>query len=108
MARSDARSRGVWPRAAAHLCRQALEQCLREYWSKRAPKLAGVSMKAQLACLPEYFADAELAGRVRVVWGRLSDACHHHVYELAPTAAELRRWIEVVGEFGVAMRRTDP
>jgi hypothetical protein len=26
--RSDLRSKGVWPRAAAHLCRQALEETL--------------------------------------------------------------------------------
>lgn len=27
-----------------------------------------------------------------LLWARLSDATHPHPYELAPTAAELRRW----------------
>ena len=99
MTRSDARAQGVWPRAAAHLTRQALEESLRRFWADRAPKLADVSMKAQLACLPEYFADTDLAGRLRVTWGRLSEACHHHAYELAPTVGELGRWIEVVSAF---------
>ena len=38
--------------------------------------------------------------RLHETWGALSRACHHHPYELAPTAAELARWIEVVEEFG--------
>jgi hypothetical protein len=32
------------------------------------------------------------ARRAFLIWSRLSDATHPHPYELAPTAAELRRW----------------
>ncbi|MEH0824718.1 hypothetical protein V6U84_31680, partial [Micromonospora sp. CPCC 205714] len=34
---------------------------------------------------------AEVARRVTFAWTTLSAAAHHHCYELAPTAAELRR-----------------
>jgi hypothetical protein len=30
------------------------------------------------------------------VYAALSEACHYHAYELAPTAAELTRWITAV------------
>ncbi len=33
------------------------------------------------------------------VWGALSRACHHHSYELAPTAGELEGWITWVAQF---------
>jgi len=105
LTRSGERAQGVWPRAAAHLTRQALEEALQLYWEERAPSLAGLSMKAQLACLPTYFGDAELAGRLRVSWARLSGACHHHAYELAPSAGELGGWIEVVAEFWRQVKR---
>jgi hypothetical protein len=38
----------------------------------------------------------ELAGSVAFTWGALSNACHHHVYELAPTAQELSLWADTV------------
>ncbi len=55
-----------------------------------------VSMRAQLACLSTYMDDDELAGRVGYTWGALSNACHHHVYEIAPVTTELTGWAEVV------------
>ncbi len=86
---------GVWPRAAALLGRQALEQFLADLWRQRAPGTEQASMRAQLACLSSYL-DEETAGRVAYAWGALSDACHQHPYELAPTASELRRWLQAV------------
>jgi hypothetical protein len=29
-------------------------------------------------------------------WAALSHACHHHPYELSPTAEELERWMDTV------------
>jgi 3',5'-cyclic AMP phosphodiesterase CpdA len=37
--------------------------------------------------------DAVLVADVRAAWASLSRACHHHHYELGPTAAELERWM---------------
>jgi hypothetical protein len=50
-------------------------------------------MRAQLLLLPlPQFAGPEAALLAREAWLGLSRAAHHHAYELAPTAAELRRW----------------
>lgn len=97
LSRPDARAKGIWPRAAAHLCRQALEAVVREFWKKRLPGLETTSMRAQLACLPVYLND-ELAGRVAYAWSAMSNACHHHVYELAPTTAQLQAWFAITSE----------
>ena len=105
--RPEAGTAGVWPRAAALLGRQALELLLAELWQRRAPGTEEASMRAQLICLPRYL-DAALAGRVAYAWGALSDACHQHAYELAPTAPELRRWLHVVEELGDAGAGDEP
>lgn len=87
---------GLWPRAAALLARQALEEALDDLWSKRAPGLERANGRAQLLCLPEYLGDPKLAWEIVFTWSALSNACHHHAYELAPTAAELERRIDAV------------
>ena len=89
----DASTAGVWPRAAALVTRQALEATLAELWAARAPGLERASMRAQLVCLPRYVEPA-LAGRVSFTWSMLSAACHHHAYELSPTAGELSAWLD--------------
>ncbi len=95
---------GVWPRAAAYLGRQAFEMLLDELWGQRAPGTERVSLRAQMICLPFYLED-ELAGRLAWTWQTLSNACHQHPYELAPTAAELRQWLEVVAELAARIHR---
>ncbi|GEM_PF-466037 len=88
---------GGWPRAVALLTRQALETALDEFW-KSSPSTAGLcgcARKTQLICLPAYL-DPRLAREAGYVWAALSSACHHHPYDLAPTAAELSGWIDAV------------
>jgi hypothetical protein len=58
--------------------------------------MRGCNMAAQLVSLPFYLGDRDLARRVRDCWYSLSNACHAHPYELAPTVAELEGWLEVV------------
>jgi hypothetical protein len=55
-------------------------------------------MRTQLICLRSYLGDAPLASRAGHAWSALRRACHHHPYELAPTAAELSSWFAVVAE----------
>jgi hypothetical protein len=88
--RSDAKTAGLWPRAAALLARQALGQGIDQYWRARELRLDESSTHAQLTCLSEYRPDRTLASEVGHVWHVLSRACHHHPYELAPTTGELR------------------
>jgi hypothetical protein len=96
--RADAKTAGLWPRAAALLARQAMEQGLDDYWRERGLALDEFGTRPQLICLREYLGDDALAGRAHHTWAALSEACHHHPYELAPGHAELTAWIDTVGE----------
>ncbi|HLH71622.1 MAG TPA: hypothetical protein VKY90_22005 [Candidatus Dormibacteraeota bacterium] len=87
---------GLWPRAAALLARQALEEGLYRLWRRHEPDLEGVSnMRCQLVCL-SLLRSQTLGDRVHQTWLALSHACHYHPYELAPTADELEGWMETV------------
>jgi len=96
--RPDAKTAGLWPRAAALLARQALEQSLDERWRAKGLALDQLSTQAQLICLASYL-DDPIATSLRQTWGALSSACHHHPYELAPTVEELRHLIAVTRSF---------
>lgn len=94
---------GLWPRGVALLTRQALESAMDELWLRRAPEIAHASARAQLLCLRSYIRQDDLTERVTYVWGALSRACHHHAYELPPTAPELEAWIGTVEQFADAV-----
>jgi len=96
LARASPETAGLWPRAAALLGRQALETSLDGYWASRRIALESCPTLQQLICLREYLEDEELAGRVHHAWNALSRACHHHPYDLPPSAAELAGWLETV------------
>jgi len=100
---------GGWPRMVALLTRQALENALSEFWAA-SPGTSGLgdcSRKSQLACLPFYL-DGRAAREAAYIWAALSDACHYHAYELAPTAAELAGWITAVDGLIQSMRQKAP
>lgn len=82
---------GVWPRACTWLIRLALEHAVDDFWAARRPEVAAASRRAQLLTLTRTV-DADLGRRGTELWHVLSRAAHHHAYELAPTAAELREW----------------
>jgi hypothetical protein len=79
----------VWPRAAALLARQALEETLTRFWLGAAPGVERLPMRAQLSCLRAYHVPPQLAADVTFTWHALSRATHHHPYELDPTREEL-------------------
>jgi hypothetical protein len=93
---TDPSTSGLWPRAAALLGRQALEDALAWVWLVHAAGVEACSMRAQLLCLPAYLDDPDLAEEAAHVYGRLSWACHHQPYDLAPTAEELTAWLREV------------
>jgi hypothetical protein len=81
------------PRACALLIRLALEMTLDRFWAGALPSAVGCGMRAQLLLLPLYMtATPEAVPLAREAWLGLAGAAHHHAYELAPTAAELRNW----------------
>lgn len=98
LTRASSSTAGLWPRAAALLTRQALEVAMKTYWSATAPGVETCSTRAQLLCLGRYLGDEPLAHRAHAVWAALSNACHHHAYELAPTREELDGWRDVVAQ----------
>jgi hypothetical protein len=75
------------------LVRLALERALDELWQAREPDLAGCSTRAQLLALAR-FLDEDIARRVALLWCTLSRAGQHHAYEVAPTAREIRGWLD--------------
>ena len=98
LGRAEPATAGLWPRASAILGLDALEGSLQRLWTHRGLDLQGCTMRTQLICLRRYLDDGVLAARAGHAWSALSSACHHHPYELAPTAAELGSWLPVVGE----------
>ncbi len=96
---------GRWSRTAAVLGRQAIEAALRDYWNLRQPGLEGCSGRAQLLCLVAYLRDQELARATAGAWSDLSRACHHHPYELSPTAGELHGWLDTARAFAAEVER---
>jgi hypothetical protein len=107
--RTDAETSGLWPRAAALLARQALEQGLDDYWRAKGLSLGDCGTYQQLICLADYLGDASLVGHAHYAWAALSEACHHHPYELAPGQGELGAWIDslsqLLPELGQAIYR---
>ena len=53
-------------------------------------------MRSQLTCLEVACQDDDTAAAAEHAWARLSGACHHHAFELAPTATEAQRLIDAV------------
>ena len=96
--RASADTRGLWPRAAVLLQRQALEVALKTYWSAKARGVEECSTRAQFLCLGNYLRDESIARRAHQVWAALSRAAHFHPYELPPTREELLRWHDSVLE----------
>ena len=83
----------LWPRAAALLARQALEDALERYWWRSAPGVERLNMRAQLNCLRAY-ASPPLASEFSYVWHALSRVTHHRPYALDPTRDELSSLID--------------
>jgi hypothetical protein len=100
LSRADPSTAGLWPRAAALLIRQALEESVDAYWTERQLPLDSLPTHAQLVCLRLMTPEGTRPAELHEAWGALSRACHHHPYELAPTAGELATWIDVVEAFG--------
>ncbi|HEY8550569.1 MAG TPA: hypothetical protein VIL35_11480 [Vicinamibacterales bacterium] len=103
--RADEATAGLWPRAAALLARQALEQTIYDFWSVELPPMCAANMRAQILGLHGYPGVREHAPAVNAAWFGLSRGCHHHPYELPPIRAELAGWFEIVDEFGAVVRR---
>jgi len=84
-----------WPRGCAFLVRMELEEWVRSHSVTLDENLANASMRSQLMCLGQTVQEDQ-AVRATYSWHRLSEACHQHAYELAPTVGELRFLLDEV------------
>lgn len=82
-------------RLAAFLARQALEELAVERCVALGVDVERPSMRSRLVILRS-LDTAENADAAAMAWNRLSNACHHHAYELAPTVDEVRHLCGVV------------
>lgn len=105
LTRTDPQTAGLWPRAAALLARQALEETLDDFWRRKAMPLDACSTRPQLICLGTY-AGEDVAGRVNHTWSALTRACHHHPYEVAPSVGELQTLLASVNNFHAVVAET--
>jgi hypothetical protein len=84
----------AWPRSVVWLIRLALEHELDCFWTRRnAAVRRSRRMRSKLLALG-VVTDRATGHAVAELWSTLSRAAHHHHYELAPTAAELRNWMD--------------
>ncbi len=87
-----------WACVVVVLARLALEDAVTAFWMHTAPGTELASGKARLVALRFYVDDPTVARQAHQTWAALSDAAHHRGYELAPTVAELRAWVDSVAE----------
>lgn len=108
LAKAPGDTGGMWPKAVALLTRQSLESALDDFWRWKAPGAQLASRYAQLICIGAFVKDDRVAAGIRSAWNDLSRACHHHAYELAPTADELNRMVASVAGFIQHLRTAAP
>ncbi len=89
-------------RAAAWLARSALEDRLRELIEAKGCNPSRAKTRTLLSCVESlYQDDPSIASTAQYAWDRLSEACHHHAYELSPTITEVRSLVEAVNALNV-------
>ncbi|SFA84157.1 hypothetical protein SAMN05216266_101777 [Amycolatopsis marina] len=91
-------------RLAAVLARQALEDIVRDLCGARGNRLEHpVKMKSRLIVLSTFY-DGWTASTACVAWNGLSNACHHHAFQLTPTVGEVLHLINLVVELNTASK----
>lgn len=84
-------------RGACWLGRAALEATVRQQLEDAGHPVGTASMRSTLACFESATRSTpQLARDAKYAWIGLSQAAHHHAYELAPTVAEVRHLLGLV------------
>lgn len=83
-------------RAACWIARAALESVVDDLLADKQFSAPEASMRSKLIILQVAFEHGPTSARADYAWSRLSVACHHHAFELAPAASEVRHLIELV------------
>lgn len=82
-------------RAAAVITRQALEAGVGQLCNRWGITDPRANMRSKLVAM-RFLGDDTVAELAATAWWGLSNACHHHAYELTPTSAEIERLIDQV------------
>ncbi len=86
-------------RAASWIARASLETAVDDLLALKHRGAPGAAMRSRLTILQVAFADddATVPARAEYAWQGLSQACHHHAFELTPSASEVQHLIDLVG-----------
>jgi hypothetical protein len=86
-------------RAACWVARSALEVVVSDLLAQRSYSPGDASMRSRLSCLEVAYADRPaLVLTAEYAWSGLSNACHHHAFQLSPSLAEARHLVGLVGQ----------
>lgn len=84
-------------RRACWLARAALEARVADLLTARGIDASNASERGRMSCLEgAYSDDRDLTARAEYAWNRLSESCHQHAYQLAPTHLEASRLVDLV------------
>ena len=93
----DVRSHSV--RAAGWLARAELEDVLVGLILAKGADPGRSSVRTRLCCIEVLYRDSpDVAGKAQFAWDSLSQAAHHHSYDLGPTHAEVAAAVELVAD----------
>lgn len=85
-------------RAACWIARAALESAVDDLLASKQRSVPDATMRSKLTVLQVAFGhEGDIPTRAEYAWNGLSRACHHHAFELSPTATEVRHLIHLVG-----------
>lgn len=90
-------------RAACWIARAALESAVDDILVSRDRNAAAATMRSKLTVLQVALekTHAEVPALAEYAWNGLSLACHHHAFELTPTASEVQHLIDLVRQLAV-------
>lgn len=88
---------------ACWIARAALESVVDDLLTARGRSAPQASMRSKLSVLQVAFEDTDLPARAEYAWSRLSQACHHHAFQLTPVSTEVRHLIDLVGSLPAAI-----
>ncbi len=85
-------------RQTCWIARRGLEQIVEQLLRSRGFVMPEATMAAKLITVQVAFEGTRIPALAWHSWQALSRACHQHAYELSPTYAEVRGWLEDVHE----------
>ena len=94
-------------RAACWIGRAALESAVAELIESRQRPAPEATMRSKLGVLQVAFeGEPGIATRAQYAWTALSRVCHHHAFELTPSAGEVEHLLDLVQSLHAATKAT--